>query len=87
MDDEAPSPFELAAAELRRLGITLARLPALRIDEADEVKRGAARCRLYLVSNPLIALLSVGRFSNKRRRKSGMLFGICPRLSSAASLR
>jgi hypothetical protein len=36
MDDLAPSPFELAAAELRRLGITLARLPALRIDEADQ---------------------------------------------------
>ena len=27
MDDLAPSPFEIATAELRRLGITLARLP------------------------------------------------------------
>jgi len=27
MDGEAPAPFELATAELRRLGITLARLP------------------------------------------------------------
>ena len=27
MDDLAPSPFELAAAELRRLGLDLARLP------------------------------------------------------------
>ena len=27
MDDLAPSPFEIAAAELRKLGITIARLP------------------------------------------------------------
>ena len=27
MDDLAPSPFEIAAAELRKLGITLTRLP------------------------------------------------------------
>ena len=27
MNDLAPSPFEIAAAELRKLGITLARLP------------------------------------------------------------
>lgn len=27
MDDQAPSPFELAAAELRKLGLDLTRLP------------------------------------------------------------